>query len=164
MQTIIKIIIIGIGATLTMDIWAFILKLFNIKSLDYKFLGRWVGNLTKGKVSQNKIFDTTPFPYEKLIGWITHYAIGITFVFLLVLIYGKEWVENPTLKPAILIGLVTIIAPFFLMQPSFGIGIAGSKLPDPNIARFKSLITHCIYGFGIYLSAFGLNKIIELMK
>lgn len=164
MQTLIKIVVIGIGATLTMDIWAFILKLFNIKSLDYKFLGRWVGNLTKGKVRHNKIFDTTPFPYEKLIGWIAHYAIGITFVFLLVLIYGKEWVENPTLKPAILIGLVTIIAPFFLMQPSFGIGIAGSKLPAPNIARFKSLITHCFYGFGIYLSASGLNKIIELMK
>jgi hypothetical protein len=112
----------------------------------------------------NKIFNTTPFSYEKLIGWIAHYAIGITFVFLLVLIYEKEWIENPTLKPALLIGLITIIAPFFLMQPSFGTGIARSKLPAQNIARIKSLITHCIYGFGIYLSALGLNKIIELMK
>ena len=161
---IIKIIVIGIGATLTMDIWAFLLRLFNIKSLDYRFLGRWVGNLTKGKINHNKIFDTAPFPNEQLIGWITHYAIGITFVFLLVLLYGKEWIENPSLKPALIIGLVTIVAPFFLMQPSFGIGIAGSKLPDPNIARFKSLIIHLIYGFGIYLSALGLKNIIELMK
>ncbi|MBL4668233.1 MAG: DUF2938 domain-containing protein [Flavobacteriales bacterium] len=164
MNTIFKIIVIGIGATLTMDAWSYIMKLFNIKSLDYKFVGRWIGNLTKGKFTHNKIFDTVPFPNELLIGWITHYLIGITFVFLLAGVYGKEWIMNPTLKPAIIIGLVTIVAPFFLMQPSFGFGIAGSKLPDPNTARFKSLIIHFVYGLGIYLSAMCLNKIIELIK
>lgn len=164
MSTVIKIIIIGVGATFTMDIWAYILRLFNIKSLDYRFVGRWIGSLTKGKFTHNKIFNTAPFPYELIIGWITHYLIGITFMFLLVWIYGKDWLESPTLKPAVIIGLVTIIAPLFLMQPSFGFGIAGSKLPDPNIARFKSLTTHFVYGFGIYLSALCLNKLIEVIK
>jgi len=164
MNTVIRILVIGIGATLTMDIWANILKLFNIKSLDYRFLGRWIGNLTKGKLTHNKIFNTPPYPNELLIGWITHYLIGITFVFLLIWVYGKEWLDNPTLKPAIIIGIVTIIAPFFMMQPSFGFGFAGSKFPDPNIARFKSLMAHFIYGLGIYLAAICTNKLMEILK
>ena len=164
MNLVIKTLLVGIGATLAMDIWNYILSLFKIKSLDYRFVGRWVGNLTKGKFTHNKIFNTPPFSNELLIGWITHYLIGITFVFLLVWIYGKEWIEHPTFMPAIIIGMATIIAPFFLMQPSFGFGIAGSKLPDPNTARFKSLIIHFVYGLGIYLSALCLNKVIEFIK
>ncbi|TDQ23795.1 DUF2938 domain-containing protein [Tenacibaculum caenipelagi] len=153
MNHTLQIIIIGIGATLTMDIWASLLSLFNIKSLDYRFVGRWLGHLTKGKLKHDKIFNTKPFPYELIIGWIAHYLIGITFTFLLVIIYGKDWLNTPTLQPAIIIGLTTVVAPFFIMQPSFGIGIAASKLPNANIARFKSLVTHFIFGLGIYLTA-----------
>ncbi|AWM14735.1 DUF2938 domain-containing protein [Flavobacterium sp. NRK F10] len=163
MVTVLKIIAIGIGATLTMDIWAYILSIFNIKSLDYRLVGRWIGSMTKGKFKHDKIIHTTPFPNESLIGWIAHYFIGIAFVFLLVLIYGTEWIENPTLQPALFIGLLTTIAPFFLMQPSFGFGIAGSKLPEPNIARLKSIITHFIYGLGIYIASLGSSKLTEFL-
>jgi hypothetical protein len=43
--------------------------------------------------------------------------------------------------------------PFFTMQPSFGLGIAASKTPHPNQARLKSLMTHTVFGVGLYLSA-----------
>ena len=50
---------------------------------------------------------------EKLIGWMAHYGIRITFAILLLFIYGIIWLEDPTLFfPAIFIGLSTTIAPF----------------------------------------------------
>ncbi len=80
---ILKTIAIGIGATLAIDIWVSLLKLFKIKSLDYRYVGRWIGNFPKGKFFHNKIQDTPPIPHELIIGWTVHYLIGITFAFIL---------------------------------------------------------------------------------
>lgn len=157
---ILKTIAIGIGATLAIDIWVLFLKLFQIKSLDYRYVGRWIGNFPKGKYFHNKIQDTPPIPLELIIGWIVHYLIGITFAFILVIVYGVSWLDKPTFIPAIIIGLITATGPFFIMQPAFGFGIASSKLPNPNLLRLKSLGTHLIYGIGLYASAILLNKIL----
>ncbi|WP_024771916.1 DUF2938 domain-containing protein [Aquimarina macrocephali] len=159
MNWILKTIIIGIGATFTMDIWSYILSLFKIKSLDYSLLGRWVGYMPKGKFFHNKIFNSPSLKNELVIGWLSHYIIGISFAFLLVFVCSKDWLANPTFQPAILIGLVTIVAPFFIMQPAFGFGVALSDIPNPTIGRIKSLLTHTIFGIGLYLSAILLNKI-----
>ena len=157
MNTIFKIIVIGIGATFTMDVYAFILKLFGIKGLDYRFLGRWIGHFFNGKFFHIKIFNAPQIKFEQFIGQIAHYTIGVAFAFLLVILFEKKWLDNPSLFPALIIGLVTMIAPFFIMQPAFGFGIAGSNLPDPNKARMMSLIIHCIYGFGLFAMALLLN-------
>jgi hypothetical protein len=50
------------------------------------------------------------------------------------------------------IGLGTIIAPWFLMQPAFGLGVASAKTHDPTAARLRSLRTHATYGLGLYLT------------
>ena len=162
MNSILQTILIGTGATLFMDLYAIILKFFNINSLDYRFVGRWIGHFPKGKFFHNKIMESPSVPYEVLLGWIAHYLIGITFAFLLVFVFGKKWVENPTLAPALIIGVITIVGPFLLMQPAFGFGIAGSNLPDPNKARLMSLITHSVFGIGLYLSTIILNKTMNI--
>ena len=146
---ILKTIAIGIGATLAIDIWASVLKLFKIKSLDYCYVGRWIGNIPKGKYFHNKIQDTSQIPHELIIGWTVHYLIGITFAFILIAVYGISWLEKPSILPAIIIGLITAGGPFFIMQPAFGFGIASSKLANPNLLRLKSLSTHLIYGIGL---------------
>ncbi|MGU9939574.1 DUF2938 domain-containing protein [Empedobacter brevis] len=153
MEIIIKTVLVGIGATLMMDIWAFMLRCFHIKSLDYRFVGRWIGYFFKGKFSHDKIVDSKPVKNEVLLGWVAHYSIGIVFSFLLVLIFGVQWLNHPTLLPAFIIGILTTIAPFFIMQPAFGFGFASSKLPNPNVLRLRSLLTHIIFGFGLYISA-----------
>jgi hypothetical protein len=157
---ILKTLAIGIGATLVIDLWVTLLKLFKIKSLDYRYVGRWVGNIPKGKYFHNKIQDTPQIPHELILGWTVHYLIGITFVFILVAVYGINWLDNPSILPAIIIGLITAGGPFFIMQPAFGFGIASSKLAHPNLLRLKSLGTHLIYGIGLYVSADLLNKLI----
>lgn len=156
---ILKTLAIGIGATFAIDIWVSVLKLFNIKSLDLKYVGRWIGNFPKGKFSHNKIQDTPPVPNELIIGWTAHYLIGITFAFILVAFYGSSWLDEPKILPALIIGLITAVAPFFIMQPAFGFGIASSKLPSPNLLRLKSLGTHLVYGIGLYLWAVLLNTL-----
>lgn len=159
MNILLKIITIGIGATLILDICNYLLGLFNIKSLDYRFIGRWIGNFVNGKFYHSNIMMTPPVQNELFIGWTVHYLIGISFSFLLILVFGNNWLVKPLLVPAIIIGLVTVIAPLFIMQPALGFGIASSKLPNPIVRVLKSIITHLVYGTGLYLSALLVNKI-----
>jgi len=157
-ELIFKVVLIGLGATLIMDIWALFLKLFfKIPSLNYAMLGRWIGHFAKGKFVHKNITKSSHINKERLIGWSVHYIIGIIFSGLLIYIYGIEWIENPTFFPALFIGVVTIIAPFFLMQPCFGFGIAASKTPNPKFSRFLSFLAHSIYGIGLYLSTLFYN-------
>ena len=158
MDTILKTILTGIGGTLTLDLWVFILRQFKVKSLDYRFVGRWLGHIIKGKVFHKNITTSLPIKNEVLIGWSAHYSIGISFACLLVLLHGKRWLDSPTFFPAFVIGIVTVIAPLFIMQPAFGFGIASSKLPNSNLLRLKSLLTHSVYGIGLYLTALLLTK------
>jgi len=150
---------VGIGATFAMDIWAFILNLFHIKSLNYRWVGRWIGNIANGQFYHKNIINASPVKNELLIGWSSHYLIGISFSFLLLLVYGKNWFDKPILLPAILIGIATIIAPFLFMQPAFGLGIAGTNLPKPYILQLKSFMAHFIYGIGLYLTILLINYI-----
>ena len=87
---------------------------------------------------------------ERLIGWTAHYAIGIAFAATLLAIYGIEWACRPTLGPALLVGIGSVVAPFLLMQPGMGAGIAASRTANPAAARFQSLLTHTIFGLGLY--------------
>lgn len=161
-ELIIFSIIIGIGATLIMDLYAFLVRLiFNISSLDMGIVGRWIGHFTHGVFTHQNIMQAEKIKGERIIGWSAHYLIGISFAFLLLLICGLEWVYSPTLLPALAIGVLTTIAPWFMMQPAFGFGIAASKTPNPLVARLKSLQAHTIYGIGLYMAAVFLSIIIS---
>ncbi|MBD1559680.1 DUF2938 domain-containing protein [Vibrio sp. S9_S30] len=154
MESLVQVILVGVGATLIMDLWALLLKVsFGIPSLNYGMVGRWFVYLTKGKVFHQGIMKTPPVSGENTLGWIAHYVIGVAFASLLFLVLGSEWIESPTLLPALVAGVVTIVFPFFIMQPCFGMGVAASKLPNPNTLRFRSLLAHLSFGIGLYLSA-----------
>lgn len=153
MNVLIDAVLLGVGATIFMDVYALIIKKFwNIPSLDYRILGRWIGHFKDGIFSHTNIIQATPVQGEKALGWMAHYSIGIAFAYVLLFIWGEHWLVHPTALPAIFIGLVTTIAPWFIMQPAFGFGIAASKLPNPTIARLRSLQAHLIYGIGLYLT------------
>lgn len=159
MNLILRIAFVGIGATAVMDLYAFLLRQFGVNGLNYKYLGRWIGHLIDGKFLHHSILDSPAIKYEAGIGQLAHYSIGTVFSFLLVVLFDKKWIDNPSLFPALAVGLMTIVAPFFIMQPAFGFGVAGSNLPDPNKARLMSLITHGVYGVGLFISALLMNKI-----
>lgn len=96
-------------------------------------------------------------PAECNVGWIAHYAIGVIFALSLVLLASPRWLQEPTFLPAMILGLATVALPFFVMQPSFGLGIAASKTPNPIQARLRSLMNHAVFGFGLYISALAIS-------
>jgi len=70
---------------------------------------------------------------------------------LFVVFVGADWLKHPTLIPAITFGVFTVVAPFFIMQPAFGFGIAAAKASNSTSARVRSLINHFAFGFGLYI-------------
>ena len=151
---------IGIGATLIMDLWnLFLRRGFGIPSLDYCLLGRWVRHLPAGTLRHASIAAAPSKPHECSIGWIAHYTIGITLSLLFVLMTSIEWLARPTVLPALLYGIVTVVFPFFILQPSLGLGIASSRTANPTRARLKSLATHCVFGVGLYVSALAVSHL-----
>ncbi|MBL8935660.1 MAG: DUF2938 domain-containing protein [Archangium sp.] len=144
---------LGIGATLTMDLWAFVLRRLGVPSLNFAFLGRWLGHLPEGKLVHDSIAQAAPVKGELLLGWAAHYGIGITFAGLLLAVNGLAWARSPTLWPALALGLVTVVAPLLVLQPALGAGIASTRTPTPVFNSLKSVATHLVFGFGLYLSA-----------
>jgi hypothetical protein len=99
------------------------------------------------------IAKAEPVRGELLIGWGAHYSIGIGFAALLLGTFGLEWARSPTLLPALFIGIVTVVAPLFVLQPAFGAGIASSRTPRPVFNSAKSLLTHTVFGLGLFVAA-----------
>jgi Protein of unknown function (DUF2938) len=154
MEFVVRALFIGIGATVVMDLWVVFLKrVFGVPALDYRMVGRWLGHCARGRFMHDKIAAASPARGELVIGWAAHYAIGVIFAGFLLAIWGVEWARRPTLLPPLIIGLVTVAAPFFIMQPAMGVGIAASKTPKPNVARLRSLVTHTVFGLGLYGAA-----------
>jgi hypothetical protein len=155
-------IAIGLGATLTMDLWNLLLKrAFGIPSLNYCLLGRWVRHSLRGRVRHASIGAASPQPHECTAGWIAHYTIGAVLALAFVALVSAEWLARPRLWPALLYGVATVAFPFFVMQPSFGLGIASSRTAHPTQARLKSLVTHTVFGAGLYGWALGLSYLLR---
>ena len=153
MAWLICVLIIGVGATAVMDLWGVARKpLLGIPAPDYALVGRWIAWMTRGRFGHDSIARSSAVRGELLIGWLVHYGVGIAFAAVLVGIEGLSWVSQPTLVPALLVGIGSMAAPFLLMQPGMGAGIAASRTPNPSAARRQSLATHAIFGFGLYLA------------
>ena len=155
---IVVTITVGIGATFLVDLWnVFLKRAFSIRSLNYCLLGRWLRHMPEGTFRHASITDAPQKPFECAVGWMAHYTIGIVLALVFVLFAPADWLAQPTLLPALLYGIGTVIFPFFILQPSFGLGIASSKTPNPTQARLKSLMTHTVFGVGLWVCALGVS-------
>jgi hypothetical protein len=145
---------LGAGATAAIDAWNYGLRrVASITSLDYCLLGRWVGHLRSGVVRHRSIAAATRTAGECALGWAAHYGIGITLAAVFIAMAGSEWLVHPTVLPALAFGVITVVLPFFVLQPALGLGVASSATRNPRAARLKSLATHSVYGLGLYACA-----------
>jgi hypothetical protein len=155
-------IAIGLGATLVLDLWNLFLKrAFGIPSLSYCLLGRWIGHIPAGTFVHANINAAPRTAGECAMGWIAHYTIGVMLALVFVACMPAEWLVRPTVLPALLYGIITVVFPFFILQPSLGFGVAGSRTPRPAQARAKSLATHFVFGAGLYLGALGVAYVLR---
>lgn len=155
MNNLLTIILIGIGATAVMDLWGFVrVPLFGTPPPNYGLVGRWIAHMTHGQFRHDSIAASAPMRAEQVIGWATHYLTGILFAAILIGVWGTSWIQNPTIGPAFVVGLGTIVMPFLIMQPGMGAGIAASRTKNPASARLQSLLTHTAFSIGLYVSGY----------
>jgi uncharacterized membrane protein YagU involved in acid resistance len=153
---------IGLGATLGMDLWNLFLKrAFGMPSLNYCLLGRWLRHIPGGTLRHTNIAAAPQKPFECTVGWIAHYSIGVGFAIGFVVLMSGHWLARPTLPPALLYGIGTVVFPFFILQPSLGLGVAASRTPKPAQARLKSIVTHTVFGVGLYVCALGVSHALK---
>lgn len=158
-EQVAHIALIGIGATAVMDLWLLILKRLNVPTLNFAFIGRWIGHLARGKWAHEAIAKASPVKGELALGWLTHYAIGIAFAVVLVGLYGMGWTQAPSLLPALGVGVATVAVPLFVMQPAMGAGLASSRTKTPLMNVLRSLANHTVFGAGLYIAAVSIEWI-----
>lgn len=153
-EFLVRAVIIGVGATLLLDLWAqFLKRAFGLPSPNWAMVGRWFAHLPRGHFLHEDIGRSDPVSNELAIGWIAHYLVGILFAGIVLAIWGVEWAYGPTFLPALIVGLATVGCGWFILQPGMGAGIAASKRPNPNTLRLMNIIGHTVFAIGLYGTA-----------
>jgi hypothetical protein len=153
----VRVVLIGSGATVVMDLWLMLLKRLQVPTLDFALLGRWLGHGLRGRWTHAAIAQAAPVAGERALGWLLHYAIGIAFAAVLVALAGAAWMREPRLLPALVVGIGTVVAPLFVLQPAMGAGVASSRTRTPAKNCLRSVANHAVFGAGLYLSAVGIE-------
>jgi hypothetical protein len=145
-----------------MDLCALFLKrTFNVPPGNYCLVGRWLRHMPEGTIMHASIADAPQKRFECTVGWIAHYVIGAAYALAFVAFVSGSWLARPTVLPALLFGIGTVLVPFLVMHPSFGLGIAASKAPNPTQARLRSLMAHTSFGVGLYICALGVSSVLQ---
>ncbi|HEY8964087.1 MAG TPA: DUF2938 domain-containing protein [Alphaproteobacteria bacterium] len=145
------IVMYGTIATVIFDLYLIFIqpRIFKTPFTGFALAGRWVGYFPKGKFAHESVAKAAPVPHEKILGWLVHYATGIAFGSILLHVWNG-WLQAPTFLPAMIVGITSVLAPFCIMQPAFGMGFFASKTPDPKAARIRSVISHTVFGLCLY--------------
>lgn len=144
---------IGALATVVLDLWLALLNRLGFAGSSFAMIGRWAGHLARGRVAHVAIARAAPVPHELALGWVTHYAVGMVFAGGLLALCGPQWARQPSLLPALGFGVATVVLPLFVMQPAMGAGFAASRTPAPLKNCLRSLVSHAVFGLGLYLGA-----------
>lgn len=148
------VLLLGIGATAVTDLWALARKrLLGIAPPDFGLVGRWLAGMTRGRLRHESIAAAPAVRGERLLGWTAHYLVGIAFAGALLGIWGLVWIRHPTLAPALLVGVATVAAPILVMQPGMGLGFSA-------VRAMHSLVTHLVFGVGLYAAGWISNFIL----
>ena len=146
--------LMGLGGTLAMDVWAWILARLNIAPFpNWAMPGRWLGHVGRGKVFHDDIGAAPPVSHELALGWLLHYGVGILYGAVFIVLVGGDWMANPTFLPVWVYSLITIAAGWFLLQPGMGLGWAASKTPNPWKVRGLGLVAHTVFALGMWAVA-----------
>lgn len=165
MEHLLHAVLIGGGATALLDLWSLARNRLGGTPLpDYGLVGRWLAYMPRGRFVHAAIAKSPPLPGEARVGWVAHYLIGVAFAGGLIALAGLDWAHDPTPGAALLFGIATVAAPFLLMQPGMGAGVAARLTPRPWAARGRSLLTHAVFGVGLYLAALAAQPFTHLWR
>jgi hypothetical protein len=150
--TLAQSVVMGLIATVAIDVWAVILKRgVGLPVADWALVGRWFGHLARGTVAHPAIARAPRIRHELALGWTAHYLIGV--------VYGLAYVTlvavrsgAPSLASACLFGLITLVAPWLILQPGMGAGVFARRAPRPGMTRGVNFSVHLLFGTALYLA------------
>lgn len=143
-------IIAGIAGTLAMDgLNSIFSRTGVLLKIDIIAIGRMAAGWLRGRFLYNHPSELEPAGNERLLGYVTHYAISVIFALLYVL--GWHFLVGGPVSAfwALVFGLATSVAPLFVVLPSMGLGALGKHSPDGIRAPLSSLVNHLFFGIGM---------------
>lgn len=149
----IQYLFVGVFATAMLDLWAMALnRAIGAPVTNWAHVGRWVAGVRSGTLCHTNIAAVSPAPHERLLGWSTHYIVGVIYAVLYFGVLAAAG-EPPGISSATLFGIVTVLAPWLILQPGLGIGYFAANAPKPNRTRALNLLSHLVFGIGLYVGA-----------
>jgi hypothetical protein len=151
MINIAEMILMGIWATLVMDIFAIIFGKLKIihAPIGPQIVGRWALYMFRGKFIHKDIYKTPALGNETSAALIAHYLIGIVLAGIYLFIELKEPIIRDQLWMPFIFGLTTVLLPWLWLYPSIGIGFLASKTSKISPYIITSLVNHTNFGLGL---------------
>ena len=143
-------VVAGVLGTLMMDSLNHLFaRIGLIVKIDVGMIGRMTVGWTHGRFLYRHPGEMEPATNEMLYGYITHYAISVGFAVIYVL--GWDLLVGGPTSPAwaLTYGVATVVAPYFFVFPSLGLGMFGRRSPEGIRSPLSSLANHLFYGIGL---------------
>ena len=158
MVNLLEMIVMGILATLIMDLFAkFIVKSKIVRApIEPHIPGRWVLYMLRGKFIHEDIRQTPALKNEEPAALISHYLIGIVLMGIYLFLELKVPAIRDQLWMPLVFGATTVLLPWLWLYPSIGIGFLASKSKKQSDYIIFSSINHINFGIGmvIWIAAF----------
>jgi len=152
MQLVTQGVLIGVIATVGMDIWAAVVRyVFRFPTTDWAKVGRWLGHMPRRGFVNRPAFNSAAVPNELAIGYIAHYITGIVYGVAYLYVVRSLISSDPTLTSALVFGLVSLANHSFVMQPGMESGVLANQAVRPGMTRLIDLSTHIAFGVSLYV-------------
>jgi len=153
MIDLVEMILMGIWATLFMDIFANIFSKIKIihPTIEPRVVGRWALYMFRGKFIHKDIRETRALNNEKSAALLSHYLIGIVLagIYLMIELVEPKFRNQPW--KALIFGIATVLLPWLWLYPSIGLGFLASKTPRKSPYILTSLVNHTDFGLGLFV-------------
>ena len=150
MDLLVTGVLAGVLGTLTMDSLNHLFaRIGVITKIDVGMIGRMTVGWAHGRFRYLHPSEMEQASNEMLYGYITHYTISVGFAVIYVL--GWDLMVGGPASPAwaLAYGVATVVAPYFFVFPSIGLGMFGRRSPEGIRSPLSSLANHLFYGIGL---------------
>ena len=150
MDLVIAGVVAGVLGTLVMDLGNLLLARAKIISkIDVGMIGRMAAGWARGRFRYGHPSEMEEVPYEVLLGYATHFGIGVGFAvpYLLGWTFFIGGIPSPVWTIAY--GVATTAASWFFVYPNMGLGAFGRRSPEGLKASLSPLANHLFFGLGM---------------
>ena len=150
MDLVVTGVVAGVLGTLVMDFLNLLCaRTGMISKIEVETIGRMAVGWAHGRFRYGHPSEMQQVANEKLYGYVTHYAIGVSLA--VPFVFGWDFLVGGPVSPvwALAYGLATTVASLFFVYPSMGLGVAGRRSPEGMRAPLSSLANHLFYGVGL---------------